>query len=129
MAVEVCLKDAAGVAAFKQEMQAIARSHELSLVDDSIAAERNVDAVTNPEFRKKLGRPVVSMVANHGDSVIVIIGNIGLPSGQVALGFFDGSTAFDSRQFAQMVVKRLATKWQVEVVPQGQGAQGIESCT
>ncbi|MGE0383049.1 MAG: hypothetical protein AB7O90_19625 [Hyphomicrobium sp.] len=109
-------------------MQAIARSHGMSLVDDSKLAEIGVDATTTPEFRRKLARPVVSMVVRHGENVIAIVGNTGLPSGQVAIGFFDGST-LDSQKFSEMVVKRLATKWQVEIVPQGRGAQGIEGCT
>lgn len=126
--VEVCLQDATGVAAFKEEMHEIARSHGVSLVDDSKLAEIGVDATTSPEFRRKLTRPVVSMVVRHGENVIAIVGNTGLPPGHVAIGFFGGS-GFDSQEFSETVVKRLAMKWQVEIVPQGSGAQGIEGCT
>ncbi|MGH8604647.1 MAG: hypothetical protein ACREXR_18245 [Gammaproteobacteria bacterium] len=128
MSVEICLKDAAGVAAFKQEMEAIARTHGIGVLDDSTSAESEVEAIATEEFRKKLGQPVVSMVVKHNDNVIAMVGNIGLPSGQVVLSFFD-SSRFDSRRFADMVVDRLAKKWRIEVVPQGQGAQGIAGCS
>lgn len=130
--IEVCLKDAAGVSGFKQEMQVVAQSHGMMLVDDSELQESNLDAldkIATPDLRKTIARPVVNMVLRDGDEVMVIVGNIGLPTGQVVVSFFDSSTSLDSHEFADMVVDRLAKKWRIEVVPQGQGAQGIAGCS
>lgn len=128
MTVEVCLKDAAGMSAFKQEIQNIGRSHDLSVIDDSTRAESEVDKIASEEFRKKLGRPVVSMIVKHDDKVIAMVGNIGLPSGQVVLSFFDNST-FATHRLANSVVEHLEASWRIEFVPAGQGALGIEDCT
>jgi hypothetical protein len=128
ISVEVCLNDAAGVAEFKQEISTIARAQGMSVFDDSARAEKDVEALVTDEFRRKVGRPVVSMVIRYEDDVMAMVGNIGLPSGQVLVSFFDHPASFDSRQFADMVTKRLAKTWRTEVVPPGHGALGMEGC-
>lgn len=128
LAVEVCLKEATGIAAFKEELQAIAQSQAMSIADDSAAAENRIDAITTPDFRKQLGRPVVSMVVSRGGDIIAIVGSIDSPRDQVAVFFFDGSKAVDGNRFGDFVVNRLEQKWRVEVVPHGLGAQGMADC-
>lgn len=125
--VEVCFEDAGGATAFKQEMRAIAQARHLSVIDDSTRAESEVDRIASQEFLDKLGRPVVSMIIKRDDKVIAMIGTIGLPSGQAVISFFDNSE-FDSHKFADDVIERLEATWRIELVPAGQGAQGIEAC-
>jgi hypothetical protein len=51
------------------------------------------------------------------DGSAVLVGNLGLPGYQVALGFSGGSSLPEAQEFAQMVVGKLEEHWRVEVVP------------
>jgi len=58
----------------------------------------------------------------------VTAGNLGLPGYEVALGFSEGSSGAEAREFANKVVKRLEQHWQVEIVPAGTGAKPMGGC-
>jgi hypothetical protein len=48
-------------------------------------------------------------------------GNLGLPTYQVAMGFSDDPNPSQAQQFADIVIKGLRSRWQVETVPAGAG--------
>jgi hypothetical protein len=129
LTIEICLKNSVGVAAFKQELQSMARSQGLILLDGSAQTEGGLDAISTAEQRKAQGRPVINMTVRLEDDIVVVIGNLGLPSGQAVVAFYDNPGALDERQFAQMVVARLEQRWRTKIVPPGTGAQGMSDCT
>jgi hypothetical protein len=128
LTIELCLKDLAGVVSFKREISGIARSQGLRVSDTSEQTEQDLDSIGDSQYRNSLGRPVVNMLLKSEDDIVATIGNIGLPSGQAALFFYDETDSFDSRGFAEALVTRLKQQWRIEVVPPGEGAQGMADC-
>lgn len=69
---------------------------------------------------------VINIGMNRGAHNVMMGGNLGLPAYQVALGF-SGEPPED-RRFADIVVKQLGARWQIETVPAGKGAFPMKSC-
>jgi hypothetical protein len=69
---------------------------------------------------------VINIGIDRGARNVMMGGNLGLPTYQVVLGF-SGEPAED-RRFADMLVKQLSTRWQVETVPVGKGAFPMKTC-
>lgn len=96
--------------AFKQEIGAIAQSQGLRVIDTSEQTERGLDRIGSSQLQNSLGRPVMNMMLKYEDSIVMTIGNIGLPGDQAVLAFFDETDSFDSRGLAETLVSRLEQK-------------------
>ena len=125
--VQVCLRNAGDLAAFTREMQLIAQSQGKQFIDRSAATQEEINALRQPTEGART-KPVVNMGIELGDGIGLTAGNLGLPEYQVAVGFSEGSRPVDARKFADAVMKRLAERWRVELVPAGTGAKGMENC-
>jgi hypothetical protein len=68
---------------------------------------------------------VINIGINRGARNVMMGGNLGLPTYQVALGF-SGEPPED-RRFADMMAKQLGARWQTETVPAGKGAFPMKS--
>lgn len=121
--VQLCLGDEQGLASFKQLLQAIARSEQLTFIDGSDATRRDLEAIGSD-----LGRPpVIHMAMEREDGTGLTAANLGLPGYQVAVGFAPATT----RPFADRVIRELKVHWPVTVVPhpQTRGALPLQGCT
>ena len=72
--------------------------------------------------------PFINMGVEGEDGMGLTAGNLSLPGYQVAVGFGDGSDPVRARAFAERVVNRLKTRWDVETVPAGEGAFPLKAC-
>lgn len=127
---QVCLKNEQERSAFTRELQLIAQSEGVSLVDNSENTQKELRAMGNPNLEKTLSRPVINvgMFREHG--VGLIANNVGTAGNEVAIGFSEGANPSDAHRFAQMVVGKLEEHWHVEIVPNPaeSGALPMKEC-
>ncbi len=69
---------------------------------------------------------VINIGVDRDKHNLMMGGNLGLPTYQVALGFSGESS--EDRQFAEKLVKQLSAHWHVETLPAGEGAFPIKDC-
>ena len=126
--IQLCVKDDRGVADFMNAMRAIAASEHMTLVDGGAQAQRDLKT-TGAKFAK-LATPgsVINFGIDRGKHSIVMGGNLGLPTYQVAMGFSGAEDPEEMKRFADVVVKRLAMLWPVQMVPDGTGAFPMKTC-
>ena len=127
---QVCLRNADDLSAFAREMQSIARSQASRLIDRSAESQKQLETIGHP-FEGARTKPIVNLGVELRDGVGLMVGNLGLPGYQVAVGFSEGSNAPAAHQFAQTVVKKLEEHWHVEIVPDPgkSGALPMRNCT
>jgi hypothetical protein len=126
--VQICLGDAQNVAAFVREISVIAQSEHMMLVDLSESSKRDLEIIDPKSKAFDRNRPIIHLRMARRDGMGVSAGNLSLPANQVALGFSEGASPVEARRFATSVVNRLATRWRIETVPAGQGAQPLGNC-
>jgi hypothetical protein len=104
--IQLCVKDDQGVADLMNAMRAIAAKFE------------------------KLDTPgsVINFGIDRGDHSLVMGGNLGLPTYQIAMGFSGDEDPKEMKRLADVVVKRLAALWQVQMVPDGTGSLPMKTC-
>jgi hypothetical protein len=126
--VQLCLNDDQGATEFTSMMRSIAASENVKFVDGSAETQRELKA-TGAKM-DKLGTPgaVINIGFDRGDLNLMMGGNLGLPTYQVALGFAADPNPSEAQRFADLVVQRLATRWHVETVPAGTGALPMKTC-
>jgi hypothetical protein len=126
LTVNVCLKDKQGVSEFLGLLQSIAVSEHMHFVDGSTQTQRDLKSIGAKMDKLQTPGSVLNIGIDRGDHNVMMGGNLGLPTYQVALGF-SGEPPAD-RRFADMLVKQLGALWEVETVPAGQGAFPMKSC-
>lgn len=128
LTIQLCLNDDRGVSEFKSIMRSIAVAENLKFVDGSAETQRNLK-ITDAKFDKlNIPDSVINIGLDRGDRNLMMGGNLGLPTYQVALGFSSDPNPTEAQRFADVVVKRLGTRWQVETVPTGTGALPMRTC-
>jgi hypothetical protein len=126
--VLVCLPNNHDLLEFTSEMRSIAQSERMKFIDASADTQRDLKAMANPNVDKMLSVAVVNMGVERRDGMGLMVGNLGLPPHQVAIGFSEGSNSTDAQSFANMVVGRITRRWRIEFVPSGTGAKGMKDC-
>jgi hypothetical protein len=126
--IQLCVQDDQGVSQFMNMMRSIAVSERMTFVDGSAQAQRGLKD-TGAQF-EKLDTPgsVVHIGIDRGGHTLMMGGNLGLPTYQVALGFSGADNTEDVLRFADRVVKKLETTWPVQTVPAGTGALPMKTC-
>ncbi len=114
---QVCLRNVQDVTTFTRELQLIAESERVRLIDNSANTQRELQAIGNPHLENTLRRGVINIGVERGHGVGLMASNVGSPGGEVAIGFSEGSNAPEAHRFAQMVVSKLEEHWHVEIVP------------
>ncbi|MDB6063387.1 MAG: hypothetical protein JWM78_3490 [Verrucomicrobiaceae bacterium] len=122
--VQVCFKDEQNLELFIDTMKSIAQLERMNFIDNSRATQKDLVAlkVAGPTDR------AINIGAEGNDGMWVTASNLGLPSYQVTLGFFEGSRSLEARKFADRVVGELTQRWHIEYVPSGQGAFPMKNC-
>lgn len=126
--VQACLLDERGTAAFIHEMKSIAAAEQMRFLDSSARTAEELRAVGYEGRERTHGSPVIHIGVERADGMGVTAANLGLPGYEVALGFSEGSSASDARDFADRVMARLETHWRLEVLPPGEGAKPKGNC-
>ena len=126
--IQLCVKDDQGVADFMNAMRAIAASEHMTLVDGSAQTQQELKDI-DAKF-EKLDTPgsVINFGIDRGDHSLVMGGNLGLPTYQIAMGFSGDEDPKKMKRLADVVAKRLAALWQVQMVPDGIGAFPMKTC-
>lgn len=110
--LDICLKNAAGVEDFRDELVAIAGAEGMSVGDRSIDSARELEMLNERHLsRTDRAIPLISIRLWRND-VSLGAGNLGLAEYQMAIGFQDGSST--SRAFADRVAARLEQRWTVK---------------
>lgn len=126
--VELCLNDDQGIADFKSMMRSIAAAQNLRFVDVGAQTQRDLKVIGAKMDKLDTPGTVINIGLDRGDRNLMMGGNLGLPTYQVALGFSDEPNPSQAQQFADMVVQGLRSHWQVETVPIGTGALPMQTC-
>lgn len=126
---QVCLKNTQDLEAFTREMQLIAQSDRARFIDRSADTQKEFDALGHPREGART-TPVVNMGIERGNGIGLMVGNLGLPGYEVAVGFSEGTNPPEAHRFARMVVGKLQEHWHVEFVsdPQKSGALPMQGC-
>ncbi len=128
LTVELCLNDDQGVSEFMNMMRAIAVAENLKFVDGGAETQRNLKTIGAKMDKLDTPGAVINIGLDRGDRNLMMGGNLGLPAYEVALGFSADPNPSEAQQFADIVVKRLSTRWQVETVPARTGALPMRTC-
>lgn len=105
-------------------MKLIAQLEHMNFLDHSAETKRDLKVIgALPEQTL-----VINMGVDREDGVGLGAGNLGLPGYQVVVGFSEGSNPPEAHTFADKVVSRLKTRWNVETVPAGKGALPLKMC-
>lgn len=124
--VQFCLADQADLVVLKQELKSIAQAEGMDFIDGSEAAKQGLEDTNAPEsMRQDL---VILMSVEGRDGISLMLGNMGLPSYQVAMGFSEGSDPPKASAFADAVLKKLGQRWHLRTVPAGTGARALNTC-
>ncbi len=126
--VQGCLSDERGVAAFVEEMQAIALSEHMTFIDNSEKSAQQMKDVGYVAAERTHGSRVLSVSIHGPDRVGVSAGNLGMSGFEIVLGFSEGLNPELAHAFADRVVMRLGRFWPLEVVPAGSGAKSKGGC-
>ena len=109
-------------------MRSIAVAQNLKFVDGSAETQRDLKAIGATMDKLDTPGAVINIGLDRGDRNLMMGGNLGLPTYQIALGFSGDSNPSEAQRFADMVVQRLSARWHVETVPAGTGALPMKSC-
>jgi hypothetical protein len=126
--VQLCLRDAESLALFTRSMQSIAQAENMTFHDGS---EITVEILNEMDKENRVHDPrgpVIHLDIGDNYGIGVTAANLGLPGYQVALGFSEGSRPEEARRFARRVVDQLSARWQIQAVPDGEGAQPLQNC-
>lgn len=126
---EVCLKSADDLAAFRREMQSVAQSQNAAVIDRSTSTQMELDAGGHSREGGRTA-PAVNLGIKRGDEMLVMVGNLGLPGYQVALGFSEGSNPTEAHRFADTFLREVEARWHVEIVHNSaeSGAGPMKEC-
>lgn len=127
LTIEVCLKTDEQIPVFVRELHSVAQSEGMTFLDNSARTQKELESTGERIPQAKPIHSIINIDVGRGDGMGVGAVNVGLPGGQVALGFSEGRDIQESRQFADKVVGMLKSKWATEVVTSG-GAQGMVNC-
>lgn len=97
-------------------------------MDGGAETQRDLKAIGSKFDKLDTPGAVINIGLDRGHRNLMMGGNLGLPTYQIALGFSADPNAAEAQQFADIVVNRLSTRWQVETVPVGTGALPMKTC-
>jgi hypothetical protein len=126
LTVQLCVRDRDGVSQLTDELRAVAVSNGMKFIDGSKAAEREL--ATTGYAERSDGSPVVNVGVVRGDGLAALAGNVGLPDYHIAVGFLEGSDSSEALRFADSVIKRLETHWQIDKLPADSGTLPRPGC-
>jgi hypothetical protein len=126
--VQLCLKDDQGVSEFMSMMRSIAISEQMTFVDGGAQTQKELNAIGAKMEKLDTPGSVINIGLERGAHNLVMGGNLGLPAYQVVLGFAADPNPSEAHRFADAVVKRLGSRWEVETVPAGTGALPMKTC-
>ena len=121
--VQVCIRGG-DLTEFRHLMYDIAQSEGMTYTDGSAGTAQSLKIIQAPTQ----DGPVLDVEAESADGVSFGAGNLGLPYGQAAIGFQEGSDPVRARRIANLVATRLTTIGRVETVPGNRGALPIPDC-
>jgi hypothetical protein len=101
----------------------------MTYLDRSAGTEAELKATDHALSKLRQSGPVMNLGLSGDDGVGLGAGNLGLPNHQFAVDFSEGSNPAKAHRFAEGVVSKLKAKWHIEVVPKGDGARGMRSCS
>lgn len=127
LTVQMCLTDRQDLTVLIGELRSIANEKHMRFVDASASTQRDLRAAGNINVDKMLRNPVINLRLEGTDGVGLIVGNLGLPRNQVAVGFTEGHDPQEAQRFSRLVVDRFAKRWHLHIVPREQGAKPM-SC-
>ncbi|HXH53437.1 MAG TPA: hypothetical protein VNH53_08430 [Sphingomicrobium sp.] len=128
MQIQLCLSLREGDAnELKRVFQEIARAEKMDYFDGSAETQRQLEQI-DESFDIRKSFPLINIAVRRRDGLGVGGGNAGLPADQVAFGFTSGRDRKETKQFAERVIYRLARTWEVERIPEGQGAFPLDRC-
>jgi hypothetical protein len=110
----VCLRDAQGLAEFRDVLQSIAVSEHSEFIDTSRRANEELKAIG--KSRSPSGAPAVNMGIELKGGGVMMASNLGLPGYQVGVGFSEGSNARKAHEFAARALAKIQAKWDVAFV-------------
>jgi len=128
LTVQLCLNDDQGVSEFMSMMRSIAVAENLKFVDGGAETQRDLNTIGAKMDKLDTPGAVINIGFDRGNRNLMMGGNLGLPTYQVALGFSGDPNPSEAQHFADIVVKRLGARWQVETVPAGTGALPMKTC-
>jgi hypothetical protein len=126
--IQLCVEDDQGVADFMNIMRSIAVSEHMTFVDGGAETQRELKAIGAKFEKLDIPGSVMNFGIDHGDDTFIMGGNLGLPIYQIAMGFSGVADPAEMRALAAVVKKQLATRWQVQNVPDGTGALPMTTC-
>lgn len=126
--VQLCVVDNQGLMAFVNLVKEVARAEKMTFIDGSEETLRAYRLFRDESPYFHFSEPVTNIGIEQGDETMLIGGNIQEQSYNIVIGFSEGQTPSEGRNFAQKIVAVLKQRWPVETVPAGQGAFPMESC-
>jgi hypothetical protein len=126
--VQVCLRDEQNLALFTNTLKSIAQAEHMNYLDNSAVTQNELASIYRKLKKANPNGLVINIGVVREDGMGLSAGNLGLPTYQVALGFSEGSSSSEAHRFADLVVGALGQTWQVEIVPNGQGALPMKTC-
>lgn len=121
--VQTCLGNDKNVALWISTMQEIARSQNMAFIDGSKATQGDM-----ARLKVRVDGRLINISIERRDGMGLMAGNLGLTPYEVAIGFSEGSNPIEAHQFADLVVKTLKQRWDVQVVPSGLGSFPMKGC-
>ena len=125
---QLCLKNDHDISNLINEIRGISRLENMEYFDNTMHARESLEAMRSDKSANINIGQVVDFHISRPDGMGLGVGNLGLPSRQVAIGFSEGQIPTEARAFARRVVTRLQNEWRVEIVPYNEGARPIQGC-
>ena len=126
--VEVCLGNEKNLSLFTDLMRSIAQTEKMKFVEGSAQTQKELESIGKTIHEVKPTGKVVNLGVEREDGMGLTAGNLGLPKYQVAIGFSEGANSREAHEFADRVIGKLRSRWPVEIVTSGRGAQGMKNC-
>ncbi len=127
--VQLCVKDDPGVSEFMNMMRSIAVSENMKFVDGSAQTQQELKTIDAKMAKLDTSGSVINIgIDNPHGHTIMMGGNLGLPTYQIALGFGDPENPAEARRLANVVIKQLGRRWPVQTLPTDTGALPMKSC-
>lgn len=122
--IQVCLRDRENVLEFKRVLGLFAERNRASFIDKSQETDRELRALkVHPGYDL-----IYVGLKGRTDRIGLEGGNLGLSAYEVALGF-SRSESPEAQVFADELIRELGMRWEVHVVPDGQGAFPLPNCS
>jgi hypothetical protein len=115
--VQTCLRDERDLSELTNLMHSIAKSDVMTFTDGSKETKADLNEIRKPAPTTPIMH--LDIGAFDSDGVSFGGGDVRLSNNQVVIGFFEGSNASKAHRFADEVVNKLRSHWQVETVPSG----------